>query len=141
MAFASRSTACVRSSFMLNYSARNLTVVKTRRRERERRRKSTILLWEFWKKITRIGKCSKFANISDFHAFFLSSMLKWRLLLISRKHADRYQHFFFFSLAFFLLVALTRSTFVYLLHVTVVFPVFFLLNYQQYDSLSYLAFR
>jgi hypothetical protein len=117
----SRSAACVRSVFMLNYSARNSTVVK------ERARKHNLVV-RILKKITRIGKDSEFANISDFHAFFLPSMLKWRLLVISRKHADRHQHFFLFL---FFLVALTRSSFVYLLHVTVVFPVFFPLNYQQ----------
>ncbi len=56
--------------------------------------------------------------------------------MISRKHADRHEHFFLFFLLFFSIVALTHSSFVYLLRVTVVFPVFFFLNYQQYDSLS-----
>jgi len=41
---------------------------------------------------------------------------------------------FSFILLLLFLVTLTRSSFVYLLHVTVVFPVFFLRNYQQYDS-------
>jgi hypothetical protein len=83
----SRSAACVRSSFMLNCSASNLTVVKEEGGEREKSEEKN-------------SESSKFANVSDFHDFFLSSMLKWRLLVISRKHADRHQHFFPFLLLF-----------------------------------------
>ncbi len=68
----SRSNACVRSSFMLNCSARNLAMVKAREKS-----ESTICLSELLKKkeITRIEKDSELESISDFHAFSLSLSL------------------------------------------------------------------
>jgi hypothetical protein len=125
----------VHSSFMLNCSARNLTAVKTRGTQREREREKA----QFGCQNTENNNDTSGGELSmwAYLAFMLSfSRQCWRgvflWFLVNMSIAIDISFSFILLLLF--LVTLTRSSFVYLLHVTVVFPVFFLRNYQQYDS-------